>query len=175
MAELQVRIHALPGRGLPAQTPALRTAIERAELPCDLHAAVTARLAAAGEAAALCHGDLHLGNLILQADTLYLLDWDKACQGAPAADAARTAVMLRDGKLGGLADSALADPVRAALAWAYVRAYVRAYRRHTGDDTIGAAVAWWLPVATAAKLPFVSPRRRRRVLRRLTRALAMRG
>lgn len=172
MAELQVRLNALPGDGLPDQTARLRAAIDRAELPAALRRAVLARLSASDTAGALCHGDFHLGNLIVQAGTLYVLDWDKACRGTPAADAARTAVMLRDGKLGGIADTALAGPVRAVLARAYVGAYVRAYTRRTGEPGIADAIAWWLPVATAAKLPFVAAGRRRRVLKRLTRMLS---
>lgn len=170
MADLQARINALPGHGLPAQTEALQSAVERADLPPDLHTALLARLAPTPDAA-LCHGDYHLGNLMLQAGELSVLDWDKACCGAPAADAARTAVMLRDGKLAGIADTPLAEPVRALAARAYVRAYVRAYSQRTGEAGIATAIAWWLPVATAAKLPFVAPDRRARMLRRLRRAV----
>ena len=175
MADLQVRLNALPGDDLPDQTQRIRAAIDRADLPVALRQAVLSRLATAGEGGALCHGDFHLGNLVVQAGTLYVLDWDKACRGAPAADAARTAVMLRDGKLGGIADTRLAEPVRAVLARAYVRAYVRAYKRVQRDGGIAAdiasEIAWWLPVATAAKLPFIAPGRRRRVLNRLARML----
>lgn len=171
MARLQAQIHRLPGAGLPAQTDAIRTAIARADLPKTLHAPVTARLDQAPAALALCHGDFHAGNLIDQAGVLYIIDWDKACGGNPAADAARTAVMLRDGRLGGLGDSALADPVRKALADAYIRAYASARGARTGARPVAAEVRWWVPVMTAAKLPFVAPARRDRVLRRLRRDL----
>jgi Ser/Thr protein kinase RdoA (MazF antagonist) len=167
MAQLQAQIHRLPGDGLPAQADAIRTAIARADLPKTLHAQVTARLGRAEGEPALCHGDFHAGNLIEQAGVLYIIDWDKACAGRAAADAARTAVMLRDGRLGGIGDSALADPVRKALADAYIRAYASARSARTGARQVAAEVRWWLPVMTAAKLPFVAPARRDRVLRRL--------
>jgi aminoglycoside phosphotransferase (APT) family kinase protein len=171
MAALQAQIHRLPGDGLPAQADAIRTAIARADLPNDLHALVTARLDQAHGALALCHGDFHAGNLIDRAGVLYIIDWDKARAGSPAADTARTAVMLRDGQLGGIGDSALADPVRKALADAYIRAYAATRATRTDARQVAAEVRWWLPVITAAKLPFVAPSRRARVLRRLRRDL----
>jgi aminoglycoside phosphotransferase (APT) family kinase protein len=171
MAALQVRIHALPGKDLPGQSLAIRTALDRADLPTRLGALVNARLDRAAGDPALCHGDFHAGNLIEQAGILYVIDWDKACGGSPAADAARTAVMLRDGRLGGIGDSAPADPVRKWAAEAYIRAYASAAPARTDAPAVAAEVRWWLPVMTAAKLPFIAPARRDRVLRRLEREL----
>ena len=46
----------------------------------------------------LCHGDFHPGNVMAADKGAYLIDWMTAAKGDPAADAARTLILLRYGE-----------------------------------------------------------------------------
>src|SRR5215467_295134 len=43
----------------------------------------------------LCHGDLHPGNAVVTAEGTSIIDWPGATRGAPAADFARSLLLLR--------------------------------------------------------------------------------
>jgi streptomycin 6-kinase len=43
----------------------------------------------------LCHGDLHPGNTVVTSDGASIIDWPTATRGVPAADFARTLLLLR--------------------------------------------------------------------------------
>jgi thiamine kinase len=58
--------------------------------------AAAARMVCYGERGdRLCHGDLHLGNIIATPDGLAVIDWAKAFIGPPEADAARSELLIR--------------------------------------------------------------------------------
>jgi thiamine kinase len=48
----------------------------------------------------LCHGDLHLGNMIATSDGLAAIDWAKAFVGMAETDAARSELLIRYGQYG---------------------------------------------------------------------------
>lgn len=73
------------------------------------------RLAAFPEGATLCHGDFHPGNVIV-AERPVVIDWPNAVLGPPAADVARTTILLR---FQGRADARAAE-IRSAVLDAYL-------------------------------------------------------
>lgn len=93
----------------------------------------------------LCHGDFHPENVLLAAGGPTVIDWPDATGGDPAADVARTALVLDladpvPGRVVGL-------PVRGLLA-VLRRSYLRRYCRQTGLPRARVR-AWTLPVAVA--------------------------
>jgi Ser/Thr protein kinase RdoA (MazF antagonist) len=103
------------------------------------------RLAALPDGDRLCHGDLHPGNVIGGR----VIDWTAASAGDPAADVARTCLLL----------AAAATPTEqpawkrageGAARFQLTDAYLRAYRRERPLEP--AAVERWLPVLAAARL-----------------------
>ena len=166
MAQLHRRVNALDGRGLPDQKAAVRAVLARSPLGAELHRAVTARLDALPGGTALCHGDIHLGNVLLADNGPCILDWEKACCGAPAGDLARTLVLIRHGTFDGPLPRPLVGAIRRWLARRYRRAYMATGPRLDATDLAG-----WIAVMTAAKLAFVPERQaapmRRDVARRL--------
>ena len=166
MARLHRRVHALDGRGLPDQKAAVRPVLDVAPVPEALRHAVTARLNALPAGTALCHGDIHLGNVLRAADGLCILDWEKACCGAPAGDLARTLVMIAHGNFDGPLPRPLVTVTRRWLAARYRAAYQAA-----GPCLDAAELDGWIAVMTAAKLAFVPEPQARRMRRELERRL----
>jgi thiamine kinase len=107
--------------------------------------AAAARLAAlaAGGGDRLCHGDLHPGNAFVTAAGLTVIDWSKASRGTPAADAARTELLIRYGQYGRLERRFRA--VRLGRHW-LAEWYLAAYCALSGTGRAEIA-AWRLPVA----------------------------
>jgi len=125
--------------------------IERSPLiPDDVRQRALTCLAELPHADIVCHGDYHPGN-VLVGDSLppTLIDWTGATRGEPAADFARTRLMLRLGELppgAPLVIRALARVGRAMLR----RSYDRGYRQARPVDT--ALLAKWTLVAASVRL-----------------------
>ena len=142
------RVHALihqppvPG-GLRAQSQVLARDIQHSPADAPTRAAAAAVLAASHRASRLCHGDLHPGNVIDSAGGLTVIDWSKASIGHPAADVARTELLLRFAPLAGpVARISLVKFGR----WLAAMCYVRSYLWHAGMARAD-VLAWHLPVA----------------------------
>lgn len=102
-----------------------------------------------GAPEALVHGDLHPGNVLGSADDPVVIDWGDATRGAPAADVARTWVLVRFGALppGTPATTrVLAGVGRRIL----LRGHAAAYRAAAPLDQ--GLLARWQVVAAAARL-----------------------
>ena len=166
MAQLHRRVNGLDGHGLPDQKAAVGAVLARSPLGEELHRAVTARLDALPPGTALCHGDIHLGNVLLTDDGPCILDWEKACCGAPAGDLARTLVLIRHGTFDGPLPRPLVGAIRRWLARRYRRAYAVAGARLDAAELDG-----WITVMTAAKLAFVPERQAARMRREIARRL----
>ncbi|WP_380787656.1 phosphotransferase family protein [Sphingomonas sp. R86521] len=91
----------------------------------------------------LCHGDLHLGNMIDTPAGLATIDWAKATIGPPEADAARSELLIRYGKYGRFMRRV--PPVRimrhVSAEW-YLACYCLMSGRRRAD-----VMRWRLPVA----------------------------
>lgn len=92
----------------------------------------------------LCHGDFHPANIIWNEDRQSIIDWTGVARGDPAADYARTMLMLR------LADPPPGSPLPLRLLTLLgrrllIRFYQREYRRNrTLDDAL--VERWEVPV-----------------------------
>jgi thiamine kinase len=143
LARLQAQINGQDAAGLPPLHELLRFQVEHARVSEAARHAARAALDRLPQGSGLCHGDLHPSNVICTKDGLVVIDWQKAAAGNPAADVARTLVVLRYGRLKtppGLRRRLIQASRMLAAAW-----YVRCYARASG---IGAAEieAWQLPV-----------------------------
>lgn len=143
LAAIQHAIHALPALDLPAQRDRLAHDIGWARVPEATRDAALAALDRLPRGDAFCHNDIHPGNVLCTPGGLAIIDWQKAGTGCPAADVARTELMIRYGRLP-KAGEGNADRVRGIAAdW-----YVRCYRR-LGGVSRAEIRAWHLPLMVA--------------------------
>jgi len=94
MADLQRRIHAVDagGFGLPGFSKRIADAIKRTPfLTKQIKGkALDLLLSLDTGKTNLCHGDLHPSNILFDGETHWVIDWDGAAMGEPAADACMT-------------------------------------------------------------------------------------
>lgn len=95
----------------------------------------------------LCHGDFHPGNIMMAGATPVLIDWTGAMRGDPAADVARTRLLLRIGEPPPGTSAALRVMSRFGRS-ILVSLYLRSYRRRRPLDMTDVA-RWDIPVAAA--------------------------
>lgn len=153
LAVLHAAVHAVTvAAPVPAQHDALAHKIRHAAAlsPAQVRAALTA-LDAAPVDSRLCHGDFHPDNVILTEDGIteggaVIIDWNDATRGRPAADVARTSVILRGVSEGDQG----AEPGARALARAFHDAYLTHIFRVQPD--VAAEYQQWLPLVAAARL-----------------------
>jgi aminoglycoside phosphotransferase (APT) family kinase protein len=152
LGALHGRIHSVVAPpSLPSVHSRLRERLESPLVPADVGERVVPLLEALPRGDRLCHGDFHPGNVLVRprGGEAVAIDWTGASRGDPAADVARSYVIVRFGAVGPgatFAVSALARVGRRVLWTGYLRSYGRA---RTLDP---AAVARWLPVIAAARL-----------------------
>ena len=147
MARHHAALHArrVPADLLPPVHRVLAARIAESAAGPGAIAAALAALAALPRGDRLAHGDLHLGNIMTAGGRLMLIDWAQAMAGDPAADIARSELVMRFGRYGPLLRRWrwLRLARHAAAAW-----YLFCYRRLTGMSA-EAIDAWRLPVAVA--------------------------
>ena len=132
-AEEPAELRQLRGRMLRRIEGSKRVPPELAEFACS-------HLDTLPDADRLCHGDFHPANIIWNEDRQSIIDWSNVARGDPAADYARTMLMLR------LADPPPGSPLPLRLLALVgrrllVRFYQREYRRKRTLD--GALVERW--------------------------------
>ncbi|QJC53913.1 aminoglycoside phosphotransferase family protein [Paenibacillus albicereus] len=151
MARLHIDIHrtgAGPDSGMPCLIDSLKRRIQAAPLlaESEKEAAIAALLKLpAGRQ--LLHGDFHPGNVILGGGKAWVVDWMTAVSGHPAADAARTVLLLRTAMLPeelSRLSSFVFNRVRAMLLCQYRRTYLRLSGLEQEE-----LEAWMLPLAAA--------------------------
>ncbi|GEO98971.1 phosphotransferase family protein [Methylobacterium haplocladii] len=143
LAAIQHAIHALPAQDLPLQRARLAHDIGWARVSEATREAALAALDRLPGGDAFCHNDIHPGNVLCTPAGLAVIDWQKAGAGCPAADVARTELMIRYGRLP-KDRSGKADKLRGVAAdW-----YVRCYRRLSGLNREEIR-AWHLPLMVA--------------------------
>lgn len=147
MARQHAALHQVepPAGALPSVHEVLAARIAGSSAGPRAIAAARAALDRLPRGTRLGHGDLHLGNIMTTHAGMMLIDWAQAMTGDPAADIARSDLVMRFGRYGPLLrrhgwTRAARD---AAAAW-----YLFCYRRMTGIDE-AAIDAWRLPVAVA--------------------------
>ena len=147
LAELHESVHQRSADDLPSQREQLEHLIARAELPTVQRDLALACLQKLPEGAAICHGDFHPDNVLINGDVATVIDWTTACIGNPTADFAVTSLIL-----------ALGDPPPNASLWTRIsirvgrtlfsRAYTSRYRKSRNLSRQDVQ-AWVLPIAVA--------------------------
>ena len=134
---------------LPDLRDELAQSIQSAQALPEHHAtAALKRLRALPTGDRLCHGDYHPQNVLGTLKDPVIIDWGDASRGAPAADVARTLMLLRMGEL----PPDTPAPMRALTAVGrgmLARRYLAVYRRHALERP-----SWlddWLFVRAAAR------------------------
>lgn len=97
LANLHAKMHNKP---LQADVPSLRSKLEHKIrdaklLPEHLRFAVLKALETMPDGDRLCHGDFHIGNIMLGQAEPIIIDWIDASIGNPIADVARTSILTR--------------------------------------------------------------------------------
>jgi aminoglycoside phosphotransferase (APT) family kinase protein len=147
--ELHARLHeVVPGEGLPPLRAVLRERIQACEVLADeLRAFAIAVLDSLPDGDRLYHGDFHPGNIMRTPKGPIVIDWSNACVGDPAADVARTDLMLRIGEpppSSSIIVRTLARIGGRILLWGYLRSY----RKHGALD-MSTFSRWKIPIAAA--------------------------
>lgn len=162
MAALQHEINTKKPAGLPSFKLGIRRNVQATPLltPAEKEA-ILAVLDPLPDGDCLCHGDFHPDNIVLDHGRAVVLDWMTACAGSPAADAARTALILTTSEL----PEGIPGPVRKyvqVLRQSFNAAYLERYCALSGY-TPPQIAAWKLPV-TAARLVEKRPLRENELL-----------
>lgn len=144
LAELHVAMHEVVVPGLPSQRAQLRQLIQDSDaMSSDQKGAALSRLDRLPDDNRLTHGDFHPDNIVMTPDGPIMIDWATATQGSPAADVARTSLIL------GLGDLPLGTPtgirllIRAGRGF-FNKLYLRRYFQ-LRPDAQQEFVAWQLP------------------------------
>jgi Ser/Thr protein kinase RdoA (MazF antagonist) len=164
LAEIHFALHAQTAAELPRQRAYLQGMIERAPgLPDVTRFTALERLERLPDGDRLCHGDFHPDNVVLSARRGFVvLDWMTATCGVPAADVARSLLLLEIGALPAETPR-LVSAVTNALRRVFARQYWRRYAALSGLQRADLA-AWHLPLL-AARLSEAPPdNERQRVL-----------
>ena len=135
--------------GLPRLHDDLRHRLGSQLVPNDVRARALERLDALPDGDRLLHGDFHPANLLRTEDGYVVIDWTNGTSGDPAADVARTILLMGGGKLAEgtpVVVRVIAPAARHLLVSGYLRRYAREGPLDRG------LVDRWLPVWAAARL-----------------------
>lgn len=102
LAALHAQVHLKSAGGLRAYRQVLARSIRSCGmLTAEEKTALCGRLSKLPDGDRLCHGDFHPDNVLLSSGGPVILDWMTACAGDPAADVARTALILQTAEIPG--------------------------------------------------------------------------
>ena len=145
-ADLQASIHEHRASELPSQREKICRSIENAlSVPAMMKRSALKVLEILPDENALCHGDFHLDNIIMSKRGPIIIDWINASKGSPAADVARSSLIIR------LAAPLLSgiNLTRTYAHFRYTYAHFRYMKRYLSNVSIDrqAIDDWALPVA----------------------------
>lgn len=127
LAQLHLAMHRSANDSLPSQRDSMIWSINAAkDLPDELRQPVLKRLEDLPDSGQLCHGDFHPGNVILSQRGPVVIDWMTAVRGHPAADLARTRLLLT---IGDPPQGGVWGMIIRTLRGVYVRSYLAEYAR----------------------------------------------
>ena len=166
LARLHAQLHSkLAPHELPSLKASLREEIERSDsVPPEHKQIVAAALDSLPDGAAICHWDLHPGNVIETREGPRIIDWAIVRRGDAPADVARTLLIIHAGALppgAPLLVRALVALGRRLLSGRYLREYRRV--RPLDDAGLGT----WNIAAVASRLSHGIPEEREYLLERL--------
>ncbi|MEC0239291.1 aminoglycoside phosphotransferase family protein [Paenibacillus dokdonensis] len=170
MARLHAEIHKRKVDGLPRQKAMLADQITEAPFLTEEEKGRTiAGLDLLEDDSWLCHGDYHPDNIML-GHKEWIIDWMTAMSGSPAADVARTLLLLRTGTL----PEELPPPVQelfARIREQLTVEYLQEYMKLT-DISHEQVERWMVPIAAARLVEWIPPQEKEQLLK-LIRAQAI--
>jgi aminoglycoside phosphotransferase (APT) family kinase protein len=142
-------MHDAGGTGLAHLKTEIRRRIEWAAGAVETVSAdaVLQRLDGLADGSAVCHGDMHPGNVIMTRDGPKVIDWMTATAGPPEADIARTEFLLIGSDVPD-AYSRLQAVLIGRLRRRFASTYLSAYRRRRAIDD-EQLQRWRLPILAA--------------------------
>jgi len=158
LAQVQLEWHLLEA---PAVLPPLHSIVaarvrSNTEIPASLTEAALTELDTLPRGDRLCHGNSHLGNVLVENGRPVLIDCSDASRGDPMAEVAHTLVRYRCARLrpgSPLLARAGSTPGRLLLGPFYRRAYRLDLRAHrTGADLDDELVSRWVGVRAVERL-----------------------
>ena len=138
------------------------------DLSDDEKRKITDRLLLLPDGNRLCHFDFHPGNIMVSGGKLLVLDWLTACSGEPAADIARTCLLLKYGEVRN--GDRLSRLILSITKVCIRRSYMRNIRRLSGI-TRDEIRRWILPAAAARLSECLKEHERKRLLKLIRRNL----
>lgn len=138
------------------------------DLSDDEKRKITDRLLLLPDGNRLCHFDFHPGNIMVSGGKLLVLDWLTACSGEPAADIARTCLLLKYGEVRN--GDRLSRLILSITKVCIRRSYMRNIRRLSGI-TRDEIRRWILPAAAARLSEWLTEHERKRLLKLIRRNL----
>lgn len=138
------------------------------DLSDDEKRKITDRLLILPDGDRLCHFDFHPGNIMVSGGKLLVLDWLTACSGEPAADIARTCLLLKYGEVRN--GDRLSRLILSITKVCIRRSYMRNIRRLSGI-TRDEIRRWILPAAAARLSEWLTEHERKRLLKLIRRNL----
>jgi uncharacterized protein (TIGR02172 family) len=170
LAEMHYQMHQCQVQELPKYKEALEWNIRHTELLSEKQRlTVLNKLEQLPENCRLCHGDFHPGNVIAEDGRTIILDWMTATTGSPAADVARTLLLLKD--------AALPENIPGA-----VKAILKLFRRRMADSylkeyqklsgmTKAEIDGWRLPIIAARLTEWVPENEKNFLLKEINKAV----
>ncbi|HZP86137.1 MAG TPA: phosphotransferase [Burkholderiales bacterium] len=144
LADLQADLHQRESDDLPPLREHVLRRVHLGALPARVKPIVVEALDDLPDEHVLCHGDLHPGNVILTRDGARVIDWFDATAGSPAADLARTCVLLQYARLNSSAQTSAFAPVRQR----FVEVFLEHYHRRSPSVAQDLS-KWFTPIAAA--------------------------
>jgi aminoglycoside phosphotransferase (APT) family kinase protein len=150
LAELHAQIHRYPAPvGLPSLRERITERIEASDAPEADKQAARDRLTSLPDGTALCHIDLHPGNVLMTPKGPVVIDWDSAGRGDPLGDVACTSHLMQAASLPPWSPGyahLLLRCLRPLLRRCYLKCY---FRLNAG--TRQQVEAWQVPLAVTAR------------------------
>ncbi|MHB8131337.1 MAG: phosphotransferase family protein [Mobilitalea sp.] len=163
VAAIHYQIHQCKIQGLPKQKETFEWNIRHTELLAeDTKQKILILLSKLPEGEVLCHGDFHPGNIIVDANKEVILDWMTGTVGNPAADVARTILLLKDAALPEGTPriiKGISKILRNRLTSAYLKRYLQLSRLPLEEIN-----QWRIPIAAARLMEWVPESEKRYLL-----------
>lgn len=148
MADIQHEFHRCIVENLSSQKKILRENILRAPmLSEEKKESILKYLDSLPENNKLCHGDFHPDNILISKNKVYIIDWMTGSMGCPAADVARTSILIRIGTMPPGTSEVVGKAVNFVRKKLY-KVYIEHYLKLSGM-TMEDIIAWEMPVAAA--------------------------
>ena len=148
LAGLHAAVHRQSGAGLAQLRADLVRAIEPAkEIAPDLKQEALRILDHLPDGTALCHFDFHPQQVLGSARGWVIVDWITGVQGHPAADVARTLILLNIGQVPGA--NLFVRRYTNLVKGSFSRTYLSRYFELNPEVTMEQVNTWLVPVATA--------------------------